>query len=214
MACQGLVSDTEARELYHMYVSLLPLFTRRVAHTLAPYSFFSGCHVFIPVFDPSYDTYEGLMERSPWTFDAILAVAAKIRSGTGPLIPAFYKCLEEAQGIARSSLFGPVVRKEAVQGMLLLAAWSTNGWLPSGHAMRMALDLGLHRALEKLADDGGKQRSDEEERNLGEWIGCSPKVLLLTVNVWYSGLGAHLVVSVLVRPPDEPWHRTAHCPSG
>ena len=50
--------------------------------------------------------------------------------------------------------------------MLLLAAWSTNGWLPSGHAMRMALDLGLHRALEKLAD-GGKRRSEEEERDLG-----------------------------------------------
>lgn len=59
------------------------------------------------------------MERSPWTFDAILAVAGKIRSGTGPLIPTFYKALEEAQGIARSSLFGPVVRKEAVQGVLL-----------------------------------------------------------------------------------------------
>jgi len=51
--------------------------------------------------------------------------------------------------------------------MLLLAAWSTNGWLPSGHAMRMALDLGLHRALEKLADDSGKHRTEEEERNLG-----------------------------------------------
>ncbi|KAJ8463476.1 hypothetical protein ONZ51_g10230 [Trametes cubensis] len=33
--------------------------------------------------------------------------------------------------------------------------------------MRMALDLGLHRALEKLADaDGAKKRSEEEERNL------------------------------------------------
>jgi len=79
-------------------------------------SFFAGCHLFIPLFDPSYDTYESLMERSPWTFDAILAVAGKIRSGNGPLSPTFYKCLEEAQGIARSSLFGPVVRKEAVQG--------------------------------------------------------------------------------------------------
>jgi len=106
------------------------------------------------------------MERTPWTFDAILAIAAKIRSGNGPLNPTFYKCLEEAQGIARSSLFGPVVRKEAVQGMLLLAAWSTNGWLPSGHAMRMALDLGLHRALDKLVDDGGKQRTEDEERDL------------------------------------------------
>lgn len=53
--------------------------------------------------------------------------------------------------------------------MLLLAAWSTNGWLPSGHAMRMALDLGLHRALEKLADDNNKTRTDAEERDLGMW---------------------------------------------
>lgn len=122
-------------------------------------------------------------------------MASKIRSGTGPLSPSFYKSLEEAQGIARSSLFGPVVRKEAVQGMsnvashfsffnvdyfplgmLLLAAWSTNGWLPSGHAMRMALDLGLHRALEKLADDGGKQRSEEEERNLGKSVSVASVV--------------------------------------
>lgn len=35
---------------------------------------------------------------------------------TGPPTPTFYKCLEEAQGIARSTLFGPIVRKEAVQG--------------------------------------------------------------------------------------------------
>lgn len=50
--------------------------------------------------------------------------------------------------------------------MLLLAAWTTNGWMPSGHALRMALDLGLHRALGKLAEDN-KRRSEEEERHLG-----------------------------------------------
>lgn len=109
------------------------------------------------------------MERTPWTFDSILAVAAKIRSGNGPLSPTFYKCLEEAQGIARSSLFGPIVEKEAVQGMLVLAAWSANGWLPGGHAMRMALDLGLNRALENLADgaEHGQQRTEDEQRDLG-----------------------------------------------
>ncbi|KIM29878.1 hypothetical protein M408DRAFT_328654 [Serendipita vermifera MAFF 305830] len=144
---KGLVSDTEARSLYNI--------------------FFSGCHLFIPLFDPAYDTYEGIKERSPFCFDAILAVAAKIRAGGGSPGPAFYRCLEEAQGIARSTLFGPVVRKEAVQAMLLLAAWSTSGWLPSGHAMRMALDLGLHRALEKLAETTpGRVRSQEEERDL------------------------------------------------
>ena len=67
-------------------------------------------------------------------------------------------------------------------GMLLLAAWSTNGWLPSGHAMRMALDLGLHRALEKLAEDNGKKRSEEEERNLGQ------PVSLLYLELEYSHL--------------------------
>ena len=86
------------------------------ARDLIPRSFFSGCHLFIPIFDVSYDSYEGLIERSPWTFDAILAVAGKIKSGNNPPAPSFYKALEEAQGIARSSLFGPVVRKEAVQG--------------------------------------------------------------------------------------------------
>ncbi|KAG8684242.1 hypothetical protein FRC09_015514 [Ceratobasidium sp. 395] len=131
------------------------------------YRFFSGCHLFIPLFDPAYDTFESLRDRTPFCFDAILAVAAKIRVGNGQPGATFHRCLEEAQGIARSTLFGPIVRKEAVQAMLLLSAWSTNGWLPSGHAMRMALDLGLHRALEKLADgpsDG--KRSEEEERDL------------------------------------------------
>lgn len=143
---KGLVSDAEARELYHI--------------------FFSGCHLFIPLFDASYDTYEALKERSPWCFNAVLAVASKIRAGNGPPSVTFYKCLEEAQGIARSTLFGPVVRKEAVQAMLLLAAWSTNGWLPCGHALRMGLDLELHLALERLADSGPKRRSEEEERHL------------------------------------------------
>ena len=81
--------------------------------------------------------------------------------------------------------------------MLLLAAWSTNGWLPSGHAMRMALDLGLHRALEKLADDSGKKRSEEEERNLGTIF-----IHLFSVpggpTSPYSCFGKNLVVSVLV----------------
>lgn len=91
--------------------------------TTASSRFFSGCHLFIPLFDETYDTYEGLRERSPWTFDAILAIASKIRSGNSPLSATFYKCLEEAQGIARSSLFGPVVRKEAVQGKCVVSSF-------------------------------------------------------------------------------------------
>ncbi|KIY62543.1 hypothetical protein CYLTODRAFT_474301 [Cylindrobasidium torrendii FP15055 ss-10] len=100
--------------------------------------FFAGCHLFIPMFD-AYDTYESLSKRSPWTFDTIRAIASKIRSGS----------------IARLSLFGPIVRKEA----------STQAWLPSGRAAHMALDLGLHHALDKLAKNT-VARSKGEERDL------------------------------------------------
>jgi hypothetical protein len=148
---KGLVSEAECRQLWDI--------------------FFSGCHLFIPLFDRSYDVFESFVVRTPFSFDGIMAVAAKIRSGNGPLDQTHHRALEEAQGIARSTLFGPVVRKEAVMAVLILAAWSQNGWLPSGHALRMGLDMHLHKALEKLNDNkslAGQTRSSSEERDLGE----------------------------------------------
>lgn len=99
----------------------------------------------------------------------LLAVAAKIRAGNGPVGPTFQRCLEEGQGIARSTLFGPIVRKEAVMAMLILSVWSQYGWLPVGHALRMGLDINLHRALDKLSNDEGK-RTEAEERDLGLYL--------------------------------------------
>lgn len=148
---KGMVSDEDARSLFD--------------------TFFCGSHLFIPVFDTTYDTYEGIRERTPFcqypsfvvlalstdpadplrgsylAFDGMLAIAAKVRAGSSPPGQIFHKCFEEAQGIARSTLFGPVVKKEAVLAVLLLATHSQNGWLPSGHAIRMGLDIGLHRAV-------------------------------------------------------------------
>lgn len=82
--------------------------------------------------------------------------------------------------------------------MLLLSAWSTNGWLPSGHAMRMALDLGLNRALEKLADGPSEgKRSEGEERDLGEY---ALQVTICCSYVQFSGFRPNLALPVLVRP--------------
>ena len=109
------MSETEARELYKMCVFLpgsCVLNKSTVSHR-----FFSGCQIFIPLFDPSCDTFDSLKSRTPFCFDSILAVASKIRAGNRPPGETFQRCLEEAQGIARSTLFGPIVRKEAVQGM-------------------------------------------------------------------------------------------------
>ncbi|WVW80458.1 hypothetical protein I302_102440 [Kwoniella bestiolae CBS 10118] len=152
---KGLVSEEEARELWDI--------------------FFRGCHYFVPLWDKSYDTYETFIARTPFSTDALLAVAAKIRAGNGPLGQTFQRCLEEAQGIARSTLFGPIVRKEAVMAMLILSVWSQNGWLPCGHALRMGLDMNLHRALDRLANKD-EARSEVDERDLVVsariWLNC------------------------------------------
>ncbi|ORX34127.1 hypothetical protein BD324DRAFT_636719 [Kockovaella imperatae] len=153
---KGLVSETEARELWDI--------------------FFSGCHYFVPLWDKKYDTYETYIERTPFSTNGLLAVAAKIRAGNGPLGQTFQRCLEEAQGIARSTLFGPIVRKEAVAAMLILSVWSANGWMPCGHALRGALDMNLHRALDTLAAEPTRPRSEAEERDLVVsariWLNC------------------------------------------
>jgi len=81
-------------------------------------------------------------------------------------------------------------------GMLLLAGWSTSGWLSSGHAMRMALDLGLHRALDKLADGNEKQRTDEEERDLGREFSSLDHGGLAYLSTT-SRLRPHLALSLL-----------------
>ncbi|WVQ71277.1 hypothetical protein IAR50_000803 [Cryptococcus sp. DSM 104548] len=152
---KGLVSEKEARELWDI--------------------FFSGCHYFLPIFDKSYDTFETFIERTPFSTNGLLAVAAKIRAGNGPPGQTFESCLSEGQGIARSTLFGPVVRKEGVLALVILSVWSQNGWLPCGHALRAGLDMNLHRALDRLAIKH-EERSEYEERDLVVsariWLNC------------------------------------------
>jgi hypothetical protein len=77
---------------------------------------------------------------------------------------AFYVSLDQAQGIARSTLFGPIVRKEVIMAMLVLSIWSRSGWLPCGHAIRMAMEMNLHHALDQLSPEA----NTNDERDKGE----------------------------------------------
>jgi hypothetical protein len=53
---------------------------------------------------------------------------------------------------------------------VLLAAFNDNGWMPGGHAVRMAVDMGINRSFVTLLRSGmGKGKSHdelEEERDL------------------------------------------------
>ncbi|SCV67523.1 BQ2448_5134 [Microbotryum intermedium] len=143
---KGLVEDSTARDVFDVFMQ--------------------NCLPFFPILDPDYDQYSSIRERTPWSLNSIIAVAATRMAHPTPAIRAAAEYgLEESQGIARSSLFGPTVRIEGCSSMAILAAWSEPGYLAGGHALRMAEELNLHRALEKLVDDS-RERSLTEQRNL------------------------------------------------
>ncbi|KAF9447804.1 hypothetical protein P691DRAFT_760464 [Macrolepiota fuliginosa MF-IS2] len=127
---KGIITESEARELFNI--------------------FYHGCSTFLPVFDKGTDTYDALHERSPFAVNCICMVAARVRDGGGPPSETYLRCLEEVQSISCATLFSPVMRIEAIQSMILVSGWSDNGWLSGGHAVRMAMELSLHKAWPEL----------------------------------------------------------------
>ncbi|EGO02482.1 hypothetical protein SERLA73DRAFT_102523 [Serpula lacrymans var. lacrymans S7.3] len=127
---KNIIPDAEARELFRI--------------------FYHGCSTFLPVFDLNVDTYDALHERSPFAVDAICMVASRVRDGGGKASETYTRCLEAVQAISCATLFSPVTRAEAVQAMILVSGWSDNGWLSGGHAVRMAMELSMHKAWPKL----------------------------------------------------------------
>ncbi|KAG8930090.1 hypothetical protein FRC02_004620 [Tulasnella sp. 418] len=147
-----LISEEEAKELFNI--------------------FFTGCSMFLPVFDPETDSFEALHKRSPFCVNAICMVAAKVRDGGGPPSHTYKTCLDEVRSITGATLFSPVVRQEVVQAMVIIAGWGAgpkdSGWLTCGHATRMALEIGMQRAWPRLLKrmHAGKVSRSQEEREL------------------------------------------------
>ncbi|KAH6916892.1 hypothetical protein BKA70DRAFT_1250880 [Coprinopsis sp. MPI-PUGE-AT-0042] len=127
---KGIISEDEARELFKI--------------------FFDGCSTFLPIFDVNCDTFEALHERSPFAVDAICMVAARVRDAGGPPSEVHQKLLEEVHNTAKATLFAPVLHAETIQAMILISGWSDNGWLSGGHAVRMAMELSMHKAWPRL----------------------------------------------------------------
>ncbi|QRV97650.1 Fungal Zn(2)-Cys(6) binuclear cluster domain [Ceratobasidium sp. AG-Ba] len=143
---KGIISEQEARELFAI--------------------FYRGCSTFLPVFDMAVDTYDALHLRSPFCVNTICMVAARVRDGGDS--DTYQKCRAEVEEISRHTLFTPVARQEAVQAMVLVSGWSSNGWLPGGHAVRMGLEIGMHKAWPRLFKRmrQGKLLVTQEERQL------------------------------------------------
>ncbi|KAI0686657.1 hypothetical protein BC835DRAFT_1379255 [Cytidiella melzeri] len=145
---KNIISEAEARELFRI--------------------FYHGCSTFLSVFDANVDTYDTLHERSPFAVDCICMVAARVRDGGGEPSDTFLKCQEEVQSISCATLFSPVVRQEAVQAMILVSGWSDNGWLSGGHAVRMAMEISMHKAWPEVLRrmKANKASTSPKERQL------------------------------------------------
>ncbi|QRW24935.1 Fungal specific transcription factor domain [Rhizoctonia solani] len=132
---KGIVSEEEAMELHQIY--------------------FTGCYRVLAVFNKSIDTLASIRARSPFLLNCILMTASKARDGGGPPSQTQMALVRECSCMAKEYLFGPVKSVEIVQGLLLIAGWSHStgpiGWLAAGHAIRYAVELGLHKALPRLA---------------------------------------------------------------
>ncbi|KAG6830299.1 hypothetical protein H0H92_001377 [Tricholoma furcatifolium] len=144
---KNIITEDEARELFSI--------------------FYRGCSTFLPVFDSAHDTFDALHERSPFAVDCICMVATRVRDGGGTPSEVRVKILEEVQAISCATLFAPVMRSEAVQAMILVSGWSDDGWLSGGHAVRMAMELSMHKAWPRLLRRMKSHKSDPvEDREL------------------------------------------------
>ncbi|CAE6510564.1 unnamed protein product [Rhizoctonia solani] len=150
---KGIVSEEEAMDLHRIY--------------------FTGCYRVLAVFNKSIDTLASLRARSPFLLNCILMTASKARDGGGPPSQTQMALVRECSCMAKEYLFGPLKSVEIVQGLLLIAGWSHStgptGWLAAGHAIRYAVELGLHKALPRLArrqNVPGADRKSDTERAL------------------------------------------------
>ncbi|EIW69439.1 hypothetical protein TREMEDRAFT_73857 [Tremella mesenterica DSM 1558] len=172
---EGYVSEEEGREM--MKVCVAKDFVSK--HSSDGCSFYAGSSNYIPCYDPVMDTWESLRLRSPFSITAIIYVGARVRDGGGEAITLPIAAAEVAENrqvlpcgaflicshaVGVSTLFNPVTRIEAVQGMILLSTFSNeSGWLPGGHAVRMAIDMGINKSFLLLLKSGmGRGKSKEE----------------------------------------------------
>ncbi|KAH8797335.1 hypothetical protein F5884DRAFT_253948 [Xylogone sp. PMI_703] len=119
--------------------------------------FCGGANPFLPMFDQSVDLFDCLYHRSSFCMVTILYVASRPDrtsysfEGSENLEASVSDlCLKECRRLATESLFEKPASLESVQAMILLAAYTENAWFVIGHALQMALDLGLDTSMNRL----------------------------------------------------------------
>ncbi|KAF8731102.1 Fungal specific transcription factor domain, partial [Rhizoctonia solani] len=201
---KGIVSEEEAMELHQIY--------------------FTGCYRVLAVFNKSIDTLASIRARSPFLLNCILMTASKARDGGGPPSQTQMALVRECSCMAKEYLFGPVKSVEIVQGLLLIAGWSHStgpiGWLAAGHAIRYAVELGLHKALPRLArrqNVPSTDRTSDTERALivaaRTWCGLYVFVHAGLMGPWVSRISFGTGRPAMMKGDKVKPHTHTHTPS-
>ncbi|KAL2827362.1 hypothetical protein BDW59DRAFT_160327 [Aspergillus cavernicola] len=150
----GLITESHARKSFQLYMA--------------------NANVFLPLFDPTIDTFDTMRQDSPFCLTVILAVALRVDSASPDARAKGEKCLRAAQDMAMKSLFTSSARLETVQGMLLLAANSDSNWFAVSHAYQMGQDMGLFDLLERgpaiRSDAEAEDQTQQTTRNIGRLL--------------------------------------------
>ncbi|TVY62878.1 hypothetical protein LSUE1_G006676 [Lachnellula suecica] len=125
-------------------------------------TFFQGCDKYVPVFDPSYDTFDSIRRRSSMLFDTIITIGCRAENGA---VSSQYQALSNTtkSPIAEVLLGTTLPSIETIQALLINACYSEKGWMLTSMAVRMALDLELPDAYTQLCEIM-LQGSDNVER--------------------------------------------------
>lgn len=112
-------------------------------------TFFQGCDHYVPIFDPQYDTMDGIRSRSSLLFGAICTVGCRVLAGSES---NSWRILNfQLKRILNYAVSVPnVATLETVQALLVCACYSAERSLLVAAATRMAVDLGLPEAYDTL----------------------------------------------------------------
>ncbi|KAJ4311488.1 hypothetical protein N0V94_007929 [Neodidymelliopsis sp. IMI 364377] len=169
-------------------------------------SFFAGSHYLVPIFSEDSDSIASVASRSAYLFDAIVSVGCRAEQG-------FHSAtLRQLQNNLREHLTALLVstdqpKLEDVQAITLMAAYSDSGYFLIALALRFAIQLGLHEAVDQLlyGNNNPKPSNSEEE----ELYRVQPPTYLNTFKwtmdyVWAKGAFSILLVlrlAILLRDP-------------
>jgi hypothetical protein len=153
-------------------------------------SYVTHCHLFLPIIDISLDDPFAVVQQCPLLLSTVIAIAARlhgryhiIRHEQNTAMITLDAGMPDALArLAEEHLGKTLLRKQHalsdVRAILLLAAWGLQGggagpdaWVLTGHAMRIAQRLGVHRVVNMVVDDGGptKIAGREDRETIPKW---------------------------------------------